>query len=123
MTLQELFNIGWQKFVVEKQPPSLSSDGSRCMYRGPNGARCLIGWVIPDDEYQPWFDERSLTGVCVIGPQIPALAGIGLEAARLLQVCHDIAASLTRDGAGDFHERIEDELRGAASSLSLTIPA
>lgn len=38
--------------------PSISA----CAYRGPNGARCAIGALIPDDKYDPAMDRLDSDG-------------------------------------------------------------
>jgi hypothetical protein len=34
-----------------------NDDSGRCLYRGPNGAKCAIGLFIPDDRYNPQMDD------------------------------------------------------------------
>lgn len=48
VTLQQLFDIGWEHFVVNYSPLSMNED-KQCLYRGPNGTKCLIGMILPDD--------------------------------------------------------------------------
>ncbi len=45
--VQNLFNLGWQKFVVERAPRAYDPDKG-CQYRTAKGHKCLIGLVIPD---------------------------------------------------------------------------
>lgn len=54
MTLQDVFT----KAVIgfRKQNYVRSNHGGRCLYRGPNDTRCLIGHAIPDDKFDPRWD-------------------------------------------------------------------
>ncbi len=38
-----------------------------CMYRGFNGTKCAIGALIPDDEYDPTMEYRSVSDLAVEG--------------------------------------------------------
>lgn len=31
-----------------------------CVYRGPNGTKCFIGALIPDDKYEPRMDDENI---------------------------------------------------------------
>lgn len=46
--------------------PPLMKQGTRsmdpltiCLYRGPAGRKCAVGWLIPDEEYSSSMDEGS----------------------------------------------------------------
>lgn len=50
-TLQHIFNLAWQKFIVEKAPPAVEKDlGGNyvCAYLTEKGRKCVIGLAIPD---------------------------------------------------------------------------
>jgi len=36
--------------------------GNRCCYRSPNGLKCAVGCLIPDDRYNPIFDRGNSGG-------------------------------------------------------------
>lgn len=36
----------------EQNAPSIDKDDN-CVYRGPGGRRCALGWLIPDELYKP----------------------------------------------------------------------
>lgn len=59
VTAQEMFDAGWQAFVVEGRPWSLDISKDLCRYRGPNGAKCLGGLMIDDDDYDPRIEEQE----------------------------------------------------------------
>lgn len=34
--------------------------GSNCLYRAPNGRKCVVGWLIPDDKYSSEFEGGDI---------------------------------------------------------------
>lgn len=36
--------------------------GGSCLYRGPNGTKCAVGCLIPDDLYEPSMEGKSVPG-------------------------------------------------------------
>ena len=56
-TEQEIFDLVWQHFIVEKHPRSFVDVSQvRCAYRGVDGARCAVGLFIPDELYDKSMD-------------------------------------------------------------------
>lgn len=114
MTLQEAFDKNWQHFVVEKHGESVH-DGT-CMYRAPNGNRCGIGILIPDDEYNARIEKNNV-GVLIEKKILPpSLRSIAENALAGLQACHDSSGSL------EFSYDITDRLRDFAAEYKLTVP-
>ena len=58
ITNQELFNEGWRRFVVNGE--SLAISNGDCLYRGPEGTRCLIGGFIPDEKYSESMEDKDV---------------------------------------------------------------
>jgi hypothetical protein len=58
MTNQEIVN-----FVAEKLRAQNGSSTSHCgcAYRGENGRRCAVGWLIPDELYKPFMENEVVT--------------------------------------------------------------
>ena len=54
---QEAFNAAW--LGLKSQGFERSADGGLCMYRGPNGLKCALGWCIPDYMYAPEMEGCS----------------------------------------------------------------
>jgi hypothetical protein len=120
---QQAFDKAWQRFVVEGAPQSLgfNSEGdARCAYRGVNGARCAIGLLIDDRDYQPEMEGRTANNLHHVGslyhsPLVIAAVSIcdddGYSLADRLQTAHD-----------DQHARIRDELTEVAAQFSLAVP-
>lgn len=59
---------------------------SSCMYRAPNGFRCAVGCLIPDDEYRPWFEGAGVTKVV---NDVPSLASVSRNLLAAMQAVHD----------------------------------
>lgn len=57
MTKQEIFNKVRDHLLAQgkaaKGPLSQDSGNMTCMYRAPDGSKCAIGCLIPDDKYFP----------------------------------------------------------------------
>lgn len=51
MTRQEIFNTV-RDHLLKQQARCINEDNN-CQYRGPNGMRCAIGCLIPDEHYKP----------------------------------------------------------------------
>jgi hypothetical protein len=58
MTNQELFD---RVVAHARQQKCQAREGSKCLYRRPNGAKCFIGALIPDDKYDPSFENVGLS--------------------------------------------------------------
>ena len=42
---------------IRKQGKRSVDDIGRCMYRGPNGCKCAVGHMIPDDKYDSFIEN------------------------------------------------------------------
>ena len=53
ITFQKIFDLAWQKFIVENSPPAVSYDEDQesyfCRYKTEDGRRCAVGLALPDD--------------------------------------------------------------------------
>lgn len=114
MTQQEIFNKAYAHALTMK---AMARDDSlntaQCMYRAPNGEKCLIGSFIPDNKYTPEM-ERVIFDLVTDTRFRPILNEIGLitaaedddfsssidykddelEFLNSLQNCHDNADTL-----------------------------
>ena len=59
---QELFNrsvagLAGQDFIRSFDISKRGFVGNGCVYRGPNGTKCAIGHLIPDEKYNPLVDS------------------------------------------------------------------
>ncbi len=63
-------------------------DSGHCLYRGPNGTKCFIGALIPDEAYEERFESNAVSDM----PDVLEAAGLSPEQATLaddLQYIHD----------------------------------
>lgn len=58
MTPQEIFDEVATKLLAQKYRSYDMDVG--CVYRGPNGNKCAVGHLIPDDMYRRWMDLDPL---------------------------------------------------------------
>jgi hypothetical protein len=100
--------------VVEQGCPSYDAVSDKCLYRGPNGTRCAIGWLIPDDR----FDHDTMEGKDVSFDAVKeALSGVlpDTEDERLvnLQYAHDVVSETPRRlFIEEFRRALEDRNLG-----------
>jgi hypothetical protein len=96
-----------------------------CLYRGPNGEKCAVGLLIPDEEYGAWMDSSIEWHVGALldayercPASLRALAGHS-SLLKALQWAHDKMAA--EDDSYPTH--IDPaRLRKVADDFSLTIP-
>lgn len=61
MTAQEVFNTVAHHLLTQKKKSFVEmNDCVRCMYRGPDGLKCAVGILIPDDMYDPKLEHKSV---------------------------------------------------------------
>ncbi|WP_028210747.1 hypothetical protein [Paraburkholderia mimosarum] len=42
--------------LLPQNAQATAPGSAKCMYRAPDGKRCAVGWLIPDDVYSPAFE-------------------------------------------------------------------
>jgi len=47
--------------LLTQRVPARSASGM-CQYRGPNGTKCAVGYLIPDSDYRPEWEGSSIQG-------------------------------------------------------------
>lgn len=57
MTDQELYNKVKAHLLAQR---TKAMYGNMCRYRTPDGLKCAIGCLIPDDKYNPSFEGRGI---------------------------------------------------------------
>lgn len=62
---------------------------TRCAYRGDFGAKCAVGWVIPDSMYQPHWEHLTAREII---PRLPEALHEHTDLLARLQQVHDDAA-------------------------------
>lgn len=104
--------------LLEQGGPSVTTTGE-CMYRGPAGRRCGVGWVIGDDQFREGRTAAELS-----------LEGLGRRFLRLenIQGMHDNLSDtkVTYEGEGEgsiFTEWTEDHFEAAFNKYKKRKPA
>ena len=65
-TLQEAYDTIVDWFEQPEHDRSVDDKGI-CVYRGPNGNRCAVGVLLPDEEYDPKMEGSMIAReVCVV---------------------------------------------------------
>lgn len=87
MTPQEAFDIA-AKGIQAQGGRSVDEDDV-CLYRGPNGCKCAVGHLIPDDLYDPKMEKNPIE--CLLRRRRIRAHFAGLDACFLsdLQSTHD----------------------------------
>ena len=81
------------KHVIEDGRPGIDVDQGICMYRGPDGEKCLIGALIPDEKYYADLEDNDAANATVY----KVCSDLGYKDVWLLvflQNCHDNLAQL-----------------------------
>lgn len=60
MDKQEIFNKAFLGLKAQGFNQSIT-DTKKCLYRGPDGMKCAIGHIIPDELYKKNWDVKSKT--------------------------------------------------------------
>lgn len=99
MLLQELFDIAIDGWASQGFECSLGN-ADRCLYRGPNGKKCPVGYLIPDEVYRPTFEDNNVSLLLEKFPDLePRLIASDCteETAKeflvKLQYCHDLGST------------------------------
>lgn len=92
LTAQQIFDTVLTR-LREQGQPSIKINGTdipSCLYRGPNGLKCAVGWLIPDNAYHSKFE-----------------IGVGGDSGVVtLSEGDDFAAALSAGGV-DVHEHLD----------------
>ncbi len=136
LPLQEIFNRGLTA-IRQQGKPSMKPGTQACLYRAPDGSKCLIGHFIPDGVYNADWDDpaasQSTSGVMGLARHdndfLTMLVSQGLVSAdnphstsrlselRELQSAHDEAGMGGPEES--FLERFEKEMARTARELGL----
>lgn len=115
VTAQSLFDQVWDWFVVQGKPRSVAAGASHCAYRGAGGAKCAVGVLIRDDEYDPDMDDGA--------PTVTTMAECGLLPSRLVPHL-DMLRQLQGVHDGAYQEAtVANRLRAFADSNDFGVVA
>lgn len=80
-TRQEIFSIIYEHArtnPVKSSGPVSNCSVDKCLYRGPEGTKCFVGVLIPDDKYDPAFEMNGVFDYTV-GDRYPILDAAGVD--------------------------------------------
>lgn len=46
--------------IVKQGNPSVTKDDLKCLYRGPDGKKCSVGWMIKDEDFNEMFNSDDV---------------------------------------------------------------
>lgn len=121
-TMQEVFDNAWHGVLGQKRPSATAA--GRCLYRGPNGARCAVGWSISDSAYKSDMEESGCITEeilsCVFLPNAEeSVSDTAYSFLRQLQEAHDISA---QEEGKMFLLAFREAMQELAEKYNLTIP-
>lgn len=89
MTRQEIFDKVVAHFAVQRE---VAAEYGMCMYRTPDGRKCAIGALIPDEVYSQRLEDKSVDTLFLEFPDIMRASGLSDDDSRFLfalQHAHD----------------------------------
>lgn len=92
MNKQEIFDTVVKHLAAQKTR-ALYADAYACAYRCANGTKCAVGCLIPDKDYVPTMEGKSVTTLKVLGV-LPDYLHEDLGLLIDLQVIHDDAMAI-----------------------------
>lgn len=97
-TRQECVDQVYDWFIIKGNPLAKDEDNGGCRYRTPEGHRCAIGCLIPDDKYDPKIDDAGYGWIGGFSEETIISIGLNPEEKSFyenLQQCHDLANNKT----------------------------
>lgn len=88
MSPQEIFNTV-SLHLINQRCKSVDEQSYFCCYRGPNGLKCAIGCLIPDNMYIKKMDNGYNVMQLVAEFNLPEYFNDNSELLKLLQIVHD----------------------------------
>lgn len=127
MNKQEIFDKVWAGLSSQGWAKSMMRPGSQaCAYRGALGRKCAVGWLIPDQEYDPimeglpisWFLVERAEGRSRAMAFLKAIeaGGVDLSEPGVL----DLLESMQH--AHDSLGNLKESMVQVAQHYNLTIP-
>jgi hypothetical protein len=119
---EEMFQKVWDHFVIGDGKPSVNKPEAhryRSLYKDGFGNRCAIGLFVPDDVYQPTFEDADALQVLNASGVIPNQINRHFAALILaLQKAHDVSVFFGDDPAL-FKETMKDYLEKIARGFDI----
>ena len=129
-TQQNIFDHVWDYFLTDKNDFGWNEAGGLCEYRTPDGAKCAIGCMIPDEYYDKnmegntaseLFGDPDLTGI--VEEQFGSIRDVPPSFFNKLQHAHDHAAECeVRGEQGEVRDTFRQYMTNVANEIGLDIP-
>lgn len=113
---QEIFDAAFEG-VYRQGERSMDRTNSTCRYRGRNGTKCAIGYLIPDNMYQKTFEGMDIRTLIINDVLRFTDEDVTMEFLQELQYAHD-CSSITKRNRESFVVLME-EVRWKNMDLSL----
>ena len=104
MTPQEIFDTVATHLFTQGERAGIFVDEDddsgpefECRYRTPQGAKCAVGVLLPDEVYDPGMEGSSVQGICEGSFQVPSWIASTLSLLMDLQHVHDEPLSWYND--------------------------
>jgi hypothetical protein len=75
--------------VIAQGKQAINPKQRICQFRAPDGTKCWVGHLIPDDQYSSSLEGAPLD---VVQKRVPALANLPIALLRDGQIAHDCAS-------------------------------
>ncbi len=106
--LPHLAAQGWEPSRQDIEDSDINNNG--CAYRGRNGAKCAVGFFIPDALYDPAFESENANTLCIYVKEG--------ELFNFLQTFKDVLYALQNWHDNDMiSEDVESSLHNLAADL------
>lgn len=114
MTAQEVFDTVALHLLTQNAKSMLppDEDFETCAYRSPDGRKCAVGCLIPDDKYDDRVERLNIEEVADL---------LGGDTGELLLDHEDLLDALRQVHDDYDPERWRDELRVVATEQSLSL--
>ena len=124
MDRQKTLNIVVNHLRAQGGKAVKPNQGARCVYRAPDGKKCAVGALIPDEHYAPYMDVGGGMHASALMTNYPCLASVlGVNEADKLFL--DDMQSRLHDSSlstGDFQTSLEERVQRFADQYKLTVP-
>lgn len=115
MTPQEIFNTAYTGIIAQGRQ-SLNKKGD-CRYRGPDGLKCGIGFMIDDATAELW-EGIAISSINKFGPP-PDWVVENIDLLIMIQDAHDREV----DDEEDFIEEFTQRMENLAQHYGFVVPA
>ena len=115
MTPQEAFETVANHLLAQGRPSK--NEKGMCVYRGPNGLKCAVGALIPDESYNPRMEDICASGIIVRFDDLEFLKEANLEVngERLLDVLQEL-----HDSSNYFWKNPKPKLKRVGQVFNLS---